>query len=125
MADFEQPNGLEFSPDGRILYVSDTSRALGGQLHEIIAFDIGEDSSLSNRRLFARIEPGIPDGFAVDKRGWVWTTSDSGVQIYAADGGVLGEIPTPNTCANCIFGGADGRRLFIAAEHLLLAVELR
>ncbi len=125
MADFEQPNGLEFSPDGRILYVSDTSRALGGQLHEIIAFDIGEDGSLSNRRLFARIEPGIPDGFAVDKRGWVWTTSGSGVQIYAADGGVLGEIPTPNTCANCIFGGADGRRLFIAAEHLLLAVDLR
>jgi len=125
MADFEQPNGLEFSPDGRILYVSDTSRALDGDTHEIIAFDIAADDTLSGRRLFRSIEPGIPDGFVVDERGWVWTTSKTGIQIFASDGTPLGRIPTPNLCANCDLGGIDKRRLFIAAEHMLLAIDLR
>lgn len=125
MADFDQPNGLEFSPDGRILYVSDTARALHGDTHEIVAFDVASDGTLSGRRLFRSIEPGIPDGFVVDGRGWIWTTSQSGIQIFADDGTPLGRIPTPNLCANCAFGGADGRRLFIAAEHMLLAVDLR
>ena len=125
MADFDQPNGLEFSPDGRILYVSDTSRALNGDTHEIIAFDVAADRSLSGRRLFRSVEPGIPDGLVVDGRGWVWTTSETGIQIFAPDGTPLGLIPTPNLCANCDFGGADMRRLFIAAEHMLLAIDLR
>ena len=124
MADFEQPNGLEFSPDGRILYVSDTSRALDGETHEIIAFDIAADGSLSGRRLFRSIDPGIPDGFVTDERGWVWTTSKVGIQIFAADGAPLGLIETPNLCANCDLGGTDKRRLFIAAEHMLLAIDL-
>ena len=125
MADFEQPNGLEFSPDGGILYVSDTGRALDGSTHEIVAFDVARDGSLSNRRLFREVDPGIPDGFVVDGRGWIWSTSQSGIQIFAPDGTPLGLIPTPSSCANCDFGGPGGRRLFIAAEHRLLAVDLR
>ena len=125
MADFEQPNGLAFSPDGRILYVSDTSAALGGDKHEIQAFDVARDGTLSGRRLFRVVDPGVPDGFLVDRRGWIWTTSQSGVQIFAEDGARLGEVPTPTLCANCELGGADGRRLFIAAEHRLLAIDLR
>lgn len=125
MADFEQPNGLAFSADGQILYVSDTARALDGNTHDIIAFDVAADGSLSGRRLFQPVEPGIPDGFVVDKRGWVWTTSKAGMQIFAADGARLGLIPTPNVCSNCDFGGPDGRRLFIAAKAMLLAVDLR
>ena len=125
MADFDQPNGLEFSPDGRILYVSDTARALNGDTHEIIAFDVAPDGSLSRRRPFLSVEPGIPDGFVVDERGWIWTTSKTGIQIFAPDGARLGRIPTPNLCANCDLGGVDGRRLFIAAEHMLLAIDLR
>ena len=76
-----------------ILYVSDTSRALDGDTHEIIAFDIATDGSLSGRRLFLSIDPGIPDGFVVDARGWVWTTSKTGIQIYTADGTRLGSDP--------------------------------
>ena len=125
MADFEQPNGLEFSPDGSVLYVSDTSRALGGERHEIVAFDVGRGGDLSRRRLFCQVDPGVPDGFAVDARGWLWTTSGSGVQVFAPDGAFLGLIPTPVTCANCAFGGSDASRLFIAAGSTLLAVDLR
>ena len=128
MADFTEPNGLAFSPDGRILYVSDTARGFSGGTHEIQAFDvpldIGAGGKLSGRRFFCHTDIGVPDGFKVDRRGWLWTTSGNGIHIYDADGVRLGFFPTPITCSNCAFGGVDGRRLFIAAERYLLAIDL-
>ncbi|MDQ2877742.1 MAG: SMP-30/gluconolactonase/LRE family protein [Pseudomonadota bacterium] len=131
MADFEQPNGLAFSADGAMLYVSDTSLSLGevpgyeaGTKHEIISFDVGESGALSNRRFFCHTDHGYPDGFAVDRRGWVWTSAADGVHIWSADRRKLGFIPTPSVVSNCTFGGADGRRLFIAATNYLLAIDL-
>lgn len=124
VADFEQPNGLFFSPDGRTLYVSDTARSIGGPTHDVLAFDVGADASLSNRRFFCRTDHGVPDGFAVDCRGWLWCTAGDGIHIYAPDRTRLGFIPTPKTAANCCFGGRDGKRLFIAAETHLFAVDL-
>ncbi len=128
MADFVEPNGLAFSPDGCTLYVSDTARGFTGSTHEIQAFDVPDDvgagGTLSGRRFFCRTDIGVPDGFKVDHRGWLWTTSGNGMHIYAADGHRLGFVPTPGTCSNCAFGGADGRRLFIAAERDLLAIDL-
>ena len=131
MADFEQPNGLAFTADGATLYVSDTSLSLGevpghkaGTKHEIIAFDVGEGGTLSNRRFFCHTDHGYPDGFAVDARGWVWTSAADGVHIWSADRRKLGFVPTPAVVSNCTFGGADGRRLFIAATQYLLAIDL-
>lgn len=131
MADFEQPNGLALSPDGRTLYVSDTSLSLDeipgpetGSKHEIQAFDLAADGALSGRRLFYQTDHGYPDGFKVDERGWVWTTAADGVHVVAANRTRLGFIPTPKTASNCAFGGTDGRRLFIAATDLLLAIDL-
>ncbi len=131
MADFEQPNGLAFTADGGTLYVSDTSLSLGevpgfkaGKKHEIIAFDVGEDGALSNRRFFCHTDHGYPDGFTVDSRGWVWTTAADGVHIWSPDRCKIGFIPLPVVASNCCFGGADGRRLFIAATQYLLAIDL-
>jgi gluconolactonase len=131
MADFEQPNGLALSRDGRTLYVSDTSLSLDeipgeqtGTLHQIEAFDVGRDGSLSNRRFFCHTDHGYPDGLTVDRRGWVWTTAADGIHILAADRTRLGYIPTPTVCSNCTFGGAGMRRLFITATNLLLAIDL-
>ena len=133
MADFEQPNGLFFSPDGRILYVSDTSLSLReippgdyvGDKHEIIAFDVDADGSLSNRRFFCHTDHGYPDGFCVDSRGWVWTTAGDGIHVWSADRERLGYISTQRVASNCAFGGESMRRLFIAASDLRLAIELR
>lgn len=131
MADFEQPNGLAFAADGATLYVSDTSRSLGevpgfkaGTKHEIIAFDVGQRGRLSNRRFFCHTDHGYPDGFVVDPRGWVWTSAADGVHIWSASRSKLGFIPTPAIATNCTFGGATGRRLFIAATNYLLAIDL-
>ena len=131
MADFEQPNGLAFSPDERTLYVSDTSLSLNeipgdqtGTLHKIEAFDVAADGTLGNRRFFCHTDHGYPDGFKVDPRGWVWTTAADGIHILAPDSTRLGYIATPAVCSNCAFGGPDMRRLFIAATDLLLAIDL-
>ena len=131
MADFEQPNGLFFSPDGRTLYVSDTALSLNeipgpqtGRTHEIQAFDVAADGSLSNRRFFCHTDHGYPDGFAVDERGWIWTTAADGIHIIAPDRTPLGYIPTPSVSSNCAFGGPGMSRLFIAATGDLLAIDL-
>ena len=131
MADFEEPNGLFFSPDGRTLYVSDTALSLDeipgpqtGKTHEIQAFDMAEDGTLSNRRFFCHTDHGYPDGFAVDRRGWIWTTAADGIHVWSPDRVRLGYIPTPKTCSNCAFGGAGMTRLFIAATEYLLAIDL-
>ncbi len=131
MADFEQPNGLAFSADGATLYVSDTSLSLGeapglaaGTKHEVIAFDLGLDGALSNRRFFCRSDHGVPDGFAVDRRGWLWVCEGDGVHIWSAERERLGFVPTPCVASNCTFGGADGQRLFIVATRYLFAIDL-
>lgn len=132
MADFEQPNGLFFSPDGRTLYVSDTALSLNeipgdhgtGTTHKIEAFTVGPDGSLSDRRFFCQTYHGYPDGFAVDRRGWVWTTAGDGIHVFAADRTRLGFFATPETPANCAFGGPGMRRLFVAATSTLLAIDL-
>ena len=131
MADFEQPNGLAFSPDGRTLYVSDTSLALreapghaAGAKHGIEAFDVGRDGSLSNRRFFCHADHGCPDGLLVDARGWVWTSAADGIHIWSASREKLGFIPVPAVVTNLTLGGADSRRLFITATSFLLAIDL-
>ncbi len=131
MADFGEPNGLGFTADGRTLYVSDCSlsrrdipHAGDGAAHEIIAFDVGDGGALSNRRFFCHTDHGVPDGFAVDRRGWVWTSAGDGVHIWAPDRRKLGFIRTEQVVSNCCFGGPDGRRLFIAATTQLLAIDL-
>lgn len=123
MADFEQPNGLAFAPDGKTLYVSDTSRALGGEKHEIVAFEVGADHTLHNRRTFAVLEPGVPDGLRVDRRGWVWAATEAGVQVLSPEGHGLGLIPTPQVASNLCFGPGEAR-LFITAKQHLYALDL-
>ncbi len=132
MADFDEPNGLCFSPDGRTLYVSDTALSLNeipgdhrkGSTHEVIAFDVGDDGTLSNRRFFCHTDHGYPDGFAVDARGWLWTTAADGIHVFAPDRTRLGYFATPAVSSNCAFGGPGMRRLFVAATSYLLAIDL-
>lgn len=121
--DFEQPNGLAFSPDERVLYVADSSRSHdGGSGHHIRAFDVVDGPRLANGRVFALIEPGQPDGLRVDAAGNVWTSAADGVHVYAPDGTLLGKVRVPETVANLTFGGPKRNRLFIAATTSLYAV---
>ncbi len=121
--DMAKPNGLAFSPDERILYVADSGASHDPEgPHHILAFDVGEQGALRNRRVFAVIDAGIPDGFRVDVDGHVWTSAEDGVHCIAPDGELIGKISVPETVANLTFGGPKRNRLFIAAASSLYAV---
>ena len=122
----EEPNGLAFSPDESLLYVSDTSAALrkdGSGHHHIVVFNV-VGTQLRNPRIFAVIDPGLADGFRVDTQGWVYTSSADSVQVYHPDGTLLGKIRVPEKVGNLTFGGAQRNQLFIAASTSLYRIVL-
>ena len=124
--EMERPNGLAFSPDENILYVSDTSQVNYAQGHHYIrAYDLVGDKEVANSRVFAVIEPGQPDGFKVDQQGNIFTSSADSFQIYDSDGNCWGKILVPEVVANLTFGGQDGKRLFITAGSSLYAINLK
>jgi len=123
----EEPNGLAFSPDERVLYVSDTSAALrqdGSGHHHIVAFDVVDGQDLAQPRVFAVVEPGLADGFRVDVNGFVYTSSADSVQVYHPDGKRIGRIAVPEKVGNLCFGGARRNELFVAASTSLYRIVL-
>jgi gluconolactonase len=121
---FDQPNGLCFSPDERVLYVNDTANAL------IRAFAVADEGSLSGERLFAsglRSEAvaGAPDGMKCDARGDVWVTGPGGVWVYAPSGELIGKILVPEVVANLGWGGANFQTLFLTASQSVYMIGTR
>lgn len=111
----DAPNGLAFSPDEKILYVADSSRR-----SNIQAFDVKPDGTIANMRLFATLKDktaeGVPDGLKVDTEGNVWSTGPGGVWVFDKTGKHLGTVRTPEVPANCAWGDAEGRTLYITAR---------
>ena len=126
ITEMERPNGLAFSPDESILYVSDTSQVdyVQGH-HNIRAYDLDECQQAQNSRVFAVIDPGQPDGFIVDRQGNILTSSADSVRIYDRDATLLGKIFVPEVVANLTSGGKNGTLLFIAAGSSLYRIELK
>ncbi|MFN3674439.1 MAG: SMP-30/gluconolactonase/LRE family protein [Sphingomonas pseudosanguinis] len=119
----EGPNGLAFSPDGATLYLVE-SRAHPAR---IVAYDVGADATLFNRRLLVDAGAGRPDGLRIDADGNLWCgwgggEGLDGVRIFAPDGTAVGHIDLPERCANLCFGGAHSNRLFMAATGSLYAL---
>jgi len=132
VADFEQPNGVALSPEGGVLYVSDTSVSLGevpgfkaGSRREVFRLCADHEGKWGAPTRFCRTDKGYPDGFKVDQRGWLWASAGDGVHIYSEAGEPLGHIPLDATVSNLCFGGSDHRRLFIAASTRVLAIDLK
>lgn len=127
-------NGLAFSPDGRTLYLADTTA------HRIRAFDFdGHDGSLSRARTFAEFparqegQPlaaygGRPDGAAVDASGAYWVAMYEGARLLrlSPEGDVMASVALPVRCPTMpCFGGHDLRTLFVTtARHKRPAEEL-
>jgi gluconolactonase len=104
---FDKPNGIALSPDEETLYVTDSgaNQEPGSYYvnrpHRVTAFDVVDGRRLVNERLFAVITPGFPDGLKVDREGRVYVSCFSGVQVFAADGEAVGEIPVPGAVNFC------------------------
>ena len=112
--DLPTPNGLAFSPDERVLYVSDTTA-----MH-VRRFDVAADGALSGGEVFFAwpgppdYGAGVPDGLKLDAEGNVWCTGPGGVTVIAPDGEALGRLASDETVANLAWG-EDWRSLFLTA----------
>jgi len=93
---FTQSNGLEFSPDLKTLYVTDTGAQEFAKNFTrpgtIYAFDIINSTLLSNRRTFAYADTGFPDGIHTDTDGNVWAGCGDGLHVWSAGGTLLGKV---------------------------------
>ncbi|HLM63325.1 MAG TPA: SMP-30/gluconolactonase/LRE family protein [Acidimicrobiales bacterium] len=103
------PNGPAVTPDGRTLVVAET---IGSRLS---AFDIAEDGTLSNRRVYADLPGRSPDGIALDAEGAVWVADASGnACVRVREGGEIADVvDTGRGCYACALGGSDRTTLFL------------
>jgi gluconolactonase len=111
--DFDRPNGLCFSLDGRRLLVNDTAR------QHIRAFEVTDSGALAGGRVFAETVgdgPGAPDGMKIDAAGNVYCCGPGGIHVFGPDGTSLGVIGVPEYVANFAWGDPDFRSLYITAS---------
>lgn len=108
------PNGMVITPDGRTLIVGET---LG---HRLTAFDIQEDGSLSNRRVWAQLPSSVsPDGICLDAEGGVWCANPEGEDsvVRVREGGEITDRLRVATHAYAVMlGGPQRRHLFISTS---------
>ncbi len=119
--DFVAPNGLAFSPDESLLYVSDTGSPATRHMR---AFSVNDDGTLGGGDIFAVCTNGLFDGFRLDDAGRIWASAADGVHCYHPDGTLLGKVFVPEVVANVCFGGAKRNRLFICGTTSLYSVML-
>jgi gluconolactonase len=127
---FVRPNGIQLSPDDRVLYVNDTED------EHLVAFDVQTDGTLRNRRNFFKYQrvqktpQGIlsgADGLAIDSEGRIYNALNGGVDVYSPQGQLLGTIPvgTPGGRGpqNLAFAGRDKRTLYIVGRGAIFKVQ--
>jgi len=109
----ERPNGIGVSPDGRTLYVDDTD---DGGLYTI---DVA-----SKQRAKLAMTSGGADGLAIDEQGNIFVAATAGIDVFSPTGMKWGTITVPKKAANCAFGDADHKTLYITAQDSLYKVSL-
>ena len=135
--EIERPNGIVISPDDRTLYLIEANGAAGGA-RMIRAYDLAEDGTVGNMRVFHDFSPGRSgDGMTIDSLGNLWVaaglnrlrgTSETldtpaGVHVFSPDGELTEFIPIPeDTVTNCAFGGPDLKTLYVTAGKTLFRI---
>ena len=123
----DNPNGIQFSPDERTLYINNTR----GEY--LLAFDVQADGTLTNRRNFAKYEgvtkteAGVvsgADGLAIDSAGRIYAATAAGVQVFGTDGKHLGTIPVSKSPQNLAFAGPDKKTLYIVGRGAAFKVQM-
>jgi gluconolactonase len=112
-----RPNGIAFSPNGRILYVDNSDD------RNVRAYDVDRNGEVSNERVVVSNIEGAPDGMKVDEKGNLYITA-KGVAVYSPEGKLLHTIDISETPANCAFGDPDFQTLYITARTSLYRIRL-
>lgn len=125
--DIERPNGIQLSPDEKVLYVANT------QGEHVLAYDIGADGRIGPRRNFAKLagwsktDNGYSsgaDGLAVDAQGRLYVASNAGIEVFSAGGETLGAIPLPKKPQNLAFAGPDKKTLYVVGRGAAYKIAL-
>jgi sugar lactone lactonase YvrE len=111
--DLEFPNGMAVTPDNSTLVVAESYG------RRLTAFQITADGSLTERRVWAALGDGVPDGICIDAEGAVWYADVPNRRcVRVAEGGeVLATIEVDRGCFACMLGGLHGDTLFIVAQE--------
>lgn len=120
----EKPNGILVAPDQKTVYVADHNSDPAGA-HSLLAFDIGPDGTLGNKRVLFDFGPdkrGI-DGMTLDEQGHIYATAGSGeeagVYVFDPQGAPIAFLPTIGDPTNCVFGvGKWANRLYVTSAGL-------
>ena len=107
------PNGMAVTPDNSTLIIAESHGK------RLTAFNIAADGSLSNRRIWADLGDGVPDGICIDAENAVWYADVPNKRcVRVREGGeVLQTIDVDRGCFACMLGGADKKTLFIMAAE--------
>ncbi len=119
--EFDQPNGIVFSPDYKTLFVSDSGR------ENIRKFALNENGEVVSDSVF--YAPGNNmgnafDGMTMDQAGNLYTSGRKGVTILNPSGSVVAFINVGENTTNVTFGGPDGKTLFITCATTLRKIDL-
>ncbi len=116
-----RPNGILVTADGKTLYVAEPNK------RELWSYEIAAPGKLGSGKLIftgdATLDGGGPDGMCLDANGNLYATYKSLV-VLTADGQLIGRIPVPEQPANCTFGGAENKTLYITARTSLYSLAM-
>ncbi|KAF8990431.1 hypothetical protein BDQ17DRAFT_369019 [Cyathus striatus] len=117
------PNGVAFADNGRTAYIGDSGSGVFGASDPatIYAYDVDPVSlAFKNKRVFAFVDSGIPDGIQVDTQGRVYSGTADGIQVWNSNGILIGKIFVGSTVANMAFTG-KGLLLILAGNSIFAA----
>ena len=109
-ADMGTTNGIEVSPDEKVLYVNESAQ------RNVWAYDLSSDGEISNKRLLIQFPDFNMDGMRCDIEGNLYITrhGKGTVAKLSPAGEVLLEVQlTGKLCSNIAFGGPDGRTCYV------------
>lgn len=130
----QRPNGIQISPDDKILYLVEANGAEGGA-RMIRAYDLLADGTVTRMRVHYNFSPGrSADGMSIDTAGNLYAsaglnrrrgTSETldtkcGVYVISPAGKLIRFIPiSEDTITNNAFGGPDMKTLYVTAGKTL------
>jgi gluconolactonase len=112
-----RPNGIALSPNGRLLYVSDSDARV------VRTFDLAGNGAASNEKIFLPKIEGVPGGIRTDVKGNVYVAAKY-LFAYSPAGELLKDIQFAQTPSNLAWGDPDLSGLFITAHSMIYRIRL-
>ncbi|MHB1051262.1 MAG: SMP-30/gluconolactonase/LRE family protein [Bacteroidota bacterium] len=103
-------NGICLSPDEKILYVNESIQ------RKVWMYDVDAGGAVTHKRLLIEFPDFGMDGMKCDRDGNLYITrhGKGTIAVVSPDGAVMREVfLTGKTCTNLVFGGEDGRTVFV------------